>query len=97
MSLHELFGVDEAGSTPHSKHTTRDTRAKVQTPREYGVEQQAIARQLDLTIRPVPYAISHPATARKRSGRPSIITAEELQTISEWVTHSKRARRQTRY
>ena len=84
---------DPAVANPHAKATTRDTRIKVQTLRDIGWKYQAIATELDLTLRQVQYTVNHPPTPAKRSGRPSGITPDELEAIIEWVTHSKMGRR----
>ena len=84
---------DPAVANPHAKATTRDTRIKVQTLRDIGWKYQAIATELDLTLRQVQYAVNHPLTPAKRSGRPSGITHDELEAIIEWVIHSKNGRR----
>ena len=84
---------DPAVANPHAKATTRDIQIKVQTLRDIGWKYQAIAIELYLTLRQVQYAVNHPPTSAKHSGRPSGITPDELEAIIEWVTHSKMGRR----
>ena len=57
-----------------TKHTTRDQRRDVQIlhSNNFGITQ--IARQLNLTPRQVRYAIQHPPTPKKRTGRPQKVT-----------------------
>ena len=85
--------ADLAITTPYAKYTTRDTRLKVQTLAGVGWKYEAIAKELDLTLRQVQYAVNYPPTSLKRSGRPSGITSAELEAIIEWITHSKEGRR----
>jgi hypothetical protein len=62
--------------------TTRDQRLQIQTLRSAGLTYSQIQGQLgDVTLHQITYAIQHPVTPKKRSGRPSILTPEEVAEI----------------
>ena len=54
-----------------------------------GLSNAQIAAQLNLTIWQVRYAIHHPATPKKHSGRPDKITQIKLDYLIEWVATSQ--------
>jgi transposase len=84
---------------PHSAlktapDTTRDQRLQIQTLRTAGFTYSQIREQLgDVTLHQIAYAILHPLTPKKRKGKPSILTSEEVEEIITWVCLNKRNRR----
>jgi hypothetical protein len=65
--------------------TTRDQRLQVPTLHDTGFTYTQIRERLGLTFRQVQYAVRHRVTPKKRSGRPSILTQEEVDHIIMWV------------
>jgi transposase len=78
-----------------SRHTyaTRDERLQAITLHQAGLSQREIANQLEISRNKVRYAIQNPPTPKKRSGRPSPFTSEQIDEIEEWIRGSKRNRR----
>jgi transposase len=76
-----------------TSYSTRDQRLQIQTLRDIGLTYRQIHEQLGLTHRQIRYAISHRVTPKKRSGRPSILTQEEVNEIITWICFSKANRR----
>jgi transposase len=72
---------------------SRDQRLQVQTLRTAGLSQREVSLQLNLTRDQVRYAASHPPTPSRRSGRPGILSQEEIERIIEWVCASPINRR----
>jgi Transposase len=80
------------------RQTTRDQRLQIQTLRTAGLTYSQIQRQLgDVTLHQITYAIQHPVTPKKRRGRHSILTSEEIEEIIAWVCLSKSNRRLSWY
>jgi transposase len=77
----------------HSKHNSRDQRRDIQLLHREGYTLNQIAQKEGLTRRQVQYAVKHPATPRKRSGRPLKMTAEELEYLIDWICSLKANRR----
>lgn len=77
----------------HSKHTTHDQRRDIHLLYKNGFTQKQIASQLRLTERQVGYAIHHSPTPKKKTGRHTKITSEELEYLIEWVCATKANRR----
>jgi transposase len=77
----------------HTKHTSRDQRRDIQLLYQEGFTIAQIAEKQACTTRQVQYAIKHPSTPQKRSGRPQKMTEEELQYLIEWICASKQNRR----
>jgi transposase len=75
------------------QNTTRDQRIEIHTLRTIGWNSSQIGRQLGLTARQVQYAVKQPLTPRKSTGRPSIVTAEILLQVIEWICTSTVHRR----
>jgi transposase len=71
----------------------RDERLQVQTLRRAGLSYSQIQEQLNLTPHQIAYAINHPTTPKKRKGRPSMLSQEEIDHIIHWVCASPRNRR----
>jgi transposase len=78
---------------PDYTRSSRDQRLQVKTLRDAGFTQMSISKQLDISRDKVRYAIAHPATPSKRSGRPSPFTEEQLTEIIEWICALKQNRR----
>ena len=76
-----------------TKHTTRDQRRDVQILHSNGFQATKIAKQLNLTPRQVRYAIQHPPTPKKRTGRPQKATSQEVEYLIQWICASKENRR----
>jgi hypothetical protein len=74
------------------KHSTRDQRRDVQVLRQAGNTHQQIADQTGLSLRQVSYALSHPPTPSKRSGRPSKLTEVQVIELIEYIESSKGGR-----
>ena len=74
-------------------YTSRDSRIQVQTLLRIGHPVKDIASSLDLSYRQVRYAAINPVTPRKRSGRPPLLTAEEIDYLIEFVCSSAKNRR----
>jgi transposase len=72
---------------------TRDDRIRVDTLHNEGLTYAQISQRLSFTQRQVQYAVKHPLTPKKRKGRPSILTQEEIDEIITWVCFSKTNRR----
>jgi transposase len=77
----------------HSKYTSRDQRRDIQLLHREGFTIAQIAEKQACITRQVQYAITHPATPRKRPRRPQKMTEEELQYLIEWICASKENRR----
>jgi hypothetical protein len=60
---------------------TRDERLQVQTLRRAGLSYSQIQEQLSLTPHQIAYAVNHPTTPKKRKGRPSMLSQEEIDHI----------------
>jgi sulfur carrier protein ThiS len=83
----------DSAQNPSAGNTTRDQRLRVQTLREAGFTYEQIYKQLGLTLRQVQYAVNNPVIPKKRKGRPSILTSDEVELIITWVCQSKAHRR----
>ncbi len=79
--------------TPHTRHSTRDERLQVQTLRNAGLNYSQIRAQLGLTLHQIAYAVQHRITPKKRKGRPTILTQQEIDDIITWICASKANRR----
>jgi transposase len=75
------------------QNTSRDDRLRVHTLREIGWNSRDITRHTGLTQNQVRYALTHPSTPRKPSGRPSQLSPNDIDRIIEWVCASKANRR----
>ena len=82
-------------TTPtHSQHTSRDDRLQVQILRRAGHTYKEVMRLTGLTWRQVQYAATAPnITPRKRSGRPPILTNQQVEELIEFVCVSAQNRR----
>jgi transposase len=79
--------------TLRHSYSTRDKRLAAITLHQAGISQREIADQLDMTRSKVRYAIQNPPTPRKRSGRPSLLSEEEIDRIEAFICCSKTNRR----
>ena len=84
-------------STPQKKrHLTRDERLQVHTLHKAGLCYESIAKQLRVTKRQFQYAIlNHRRSPKKRSGRPSTLSEEQVNELVLFVTSSSASRRMT--
>ena len=78
---------------PAVNDTTRDQRLQIQTLHDVGLSYTQIQKQLGLTLRQIQYAARHRITPKKRAGRPSTLTQEEVNEIINWVCALKANRR----
>jgi hypothetical protein len=78
---------------PAASDTTRDQRLQAHTLHDFGLTYTLIHEQLGLTLRQIQYAISHQISPKKRSGRPSRVTQEEINELIAWICISKANRR----
>lgn len=76
-----------------STDLTRDQRRDVQLLCSIGWTQAQIATKLSFTRNQVRYALSHPPEPIKRSGRPPILTAQQVEDLIEFITANKENRR----
>jgi transposase len=79
--------------TTSAGDATRDERLQVQTLRRAGLSYSQIQEQLNLTPYQIAYAVNHPTTPKKRKGRPSMLSQEEIDHIIHWVYATPRNRR----
>jgi hypothetical protein len=89
----EYSSTPPAAPPPSTSHTTRDQRLQAQTLHDIGLSYAQNRAHLGLTFHQISYAIHHRLTPQKRSGRPSILTQEEVAEIINWVCASKGNRR----
>jgi transposase len=75
------------------QNTTRDQRIQASTLHKIGWSYRNIGRHIGLSKRQAEYAVKHSLTPRKPTGRPSVVTAETLERIIEWVCASAVNRR----
>jgi hypothetical protein len=68
-------------SAPSRTNSTRDQRLQAQTLHDVGFTCSQISNQLSLSLRQVRYTLSHRITPKKHSGRPSLLTQEEVDNI----------------
>ena len=80
-------------SRSSSKHLTRDERIRVQTLRRIGWKHKAIALHLGITTRQVEHSLSSKrVTPKKRTGRRSQLTEEQVDQLEVFVYSSKTGR-----
>lgn len=72
---------------------TRDDRIRIATLREEGFTYKQISQRINCTPRQAEYACQHPLTPKKRKGRPSMLTQEQIDEIITWICYSKANRR----
>jgi transposase len=89
------MGTIRPHTPPHTSagDTTRDERLQIQTLYNCGLNYPQIREQLNLTLHQIAYAVNHLLTPKKRSGRPSMLSQEEIDHIIHWVCASPRNRR----
>ena len=75
------------------KRLSRDQRISIQTLRNVGWTYARIATEYKLTHRAVQYACTHPPTPSKRSGRPTLLSEEQADTLVAFLTASEQNRR----
>jgi len=83
----------DAPTTPrHRKQLTRDQRLIVHALYHAGHTQKWIASHLNITIRQVQYTLTVPVTPQKRTGRPLLLSVEQIQELIQFIRSSKEAR-----
>ena len=87
--------MDEPSTPKHRKHLTRDQRLMVHTLHQAGHTQTWIAEHLGFTRRQVGYVLTVPLTPKKRSGRPPVLSPEQVQELISFVRTSKKTRQMT--
>jgi len=75
------------------KRLTRNQQVRIRVLRDIGWAYKDIALKYDVTIRAVQYACMNPQTPKKRSGRPSRLSEEQVECLIDFVTYSKLNRR----
>ncbi|KAI1000059.1 hypothetical protein K3495_g8138 [Podosphaera aphanis] len=78
---------------PRRKSLTRDQRVAVQTLRRYGLSLQAIANQLQISLRQVQYACQRSYVSDTRSpGRPPVLSSDQTDELVEYIRSSEDGR-----
>lgn len=80
------------GPSPHHRYASRDERIRIHTLRNEGYMYKLIAERVGCTERQVGYALSHPLTPKKRSGRPPKLTEAQVDELLRFATTSPRGR-----
>jgi transposase len=80
-------------STPKRTQLTRDDRRSVHLLRSLGWSYVRISKHLHCTERQVQWTCQHPATPKKRVGRPTKLNAQQVEKLIEFVTASRTGRR----
>jgi orotate phosphoribosyltransferase-like protein len=83
-------------STPRrqkASDSTHDDRIRAVALRDAGFSYEQISQQTGLTQNQVQWAVQHRVTPKKRSGRHSSLSQDEIDEIIAWVSLSKRNRR----
>jgi transposase len=77
-----------------SKHLTRDQRLQVKTLRDAGHPLQDITRLLNISFHQAQYVArsEQPVTPRKRKGRPSYLTEDQVEELEIFVCSSQTGR-----
>jgi transposase len=80
----------------HRRQLTRDERARIRTLHyTAGWTYQAIVDATGFSYDQVGYAFRTGATPKKRSGRPPLLTPDQVQQVIRFVCQSKATRRMT--
>ena len=78
---------------PRSKNLTRDQRVAIQTLRRHGLSQQAIARELGITLRQVQYSCQRGTVLdAKVPGRPPVLNEMQVDELENYVRSSREGR-----
>jgi hypothetical protein len=91
--LSAVLGEPTEALRPLQWFSTRDQRVQARILREAGFLYAEIAESLQLTIRQVGIAVRGRATPRRRSGRPPILTTNQVEELIEFIAASKHNRR----
>ncbi|KAI1003438.1 hypothetical protein K3495_g4768 [Podosphaera aphanis] len=80
-------------STPRCrKQLTRDQRLQVHALRDNGLSYSSIAKELQISKRQVQYTLEKGSlTPTKRSGRPPVLSREQVDELERFVTSSRTA------
>jgi transposase len=81
--------MDEPSTPKHRKHLNRDQRLMVHTLYNAGHTQKWISTHLGFTLRQVQYVLTVPVTPKQRTGRPPVLTPEQVQELIQFVRTSK--------
>jgi transposase len=87
--------MDEPSTPKHRKQLNRDQRLMVHTLYNAGHTQKWISTHLSFTLRQVQYVLSGPVTPKQRTGRPPVLTPEQVQELILFVRTSKKTRQMT--
>ena len=78
---------------PKAPALTRDQRRDVQLLRSLGWQYKAIRYHTSFEIRQIEYALKQPATPKKSTGRPPLLSHAQVEELIEFVYASKKNRR----
>ena len=99
MSLNSSFSselsalqISSRSHESHSRHLSRDQRLQVHTLRDVGYKLQDIARLLGITYGQAQYSAAHRIIPKKRSGRPAVLSEEEVDKIELFVVSTQTGR-----
>ena len=82
--------------TPPQKQATPDHHIQLEALLKVNTPYQVISSVTGLSIRQIRYYIQHSighTTARKRPGRPLLLSPDEIQRVIQFITSSKKGRR----
>ncbi|KAF1828642.1 hypothetical protein BDW02DRAFT_484505, partial [Decorospora gaudefroyi] len=74
------------------KQLNRDQRLMVHTLYNAGHTQKWISTHLNFTLRQVQYVLTVPVTPKSRTGRPSLLSTEQVQELILFIRSSKATR-----
>lgn len=80
---------------PRRARLTRDERIRIRTLRDVGWSYQAIVDKYGFTHSGIQYACTHSENPGKHTGRPPMLSEEQVEALVAFVTASKNNRRLT--
>lgn len=84
--------MDEPSTPKHREQLNRDQRLMVHTLYKAGHTQKWVSTHLGFTLRQVQYVLTVPVTPQKRTGRPPVLTLEQVQGLILFIRTSKETR-----